>query len=96
MAETVTINIYRADELPQQIHGAVTGDGNRYTILLNAGDTPARQYAAFLHEITHIYNGDLTTGQNVGEIETRTRRQLLQALELLTQEEQEKPQAQEK
>ena len=96
MAETMTITIHRA-ELPPTIHGAVTTEnGSRYTIILNAGDEPARQLAAFLHEMTHIYNGDLiTAGGNAGEIEARTHRQILQALELLTQEKQEEQQAQE-
>ena len=86
MAETMTITIHRA-ELPPTIHGAVTTEnGNRYTIILNAGDEPARQLAAFLHEMTHIYNGDLTAGGDVGEIEARTQRQLLEALEIIKTE----------
>lgn len=86
MAETITITLHRADDLPPTIHGIVTGTDGSYTIILNGNDTPARQYAAFLHEVTHIYNGDLTAGQNAGEIEARTHRQLLEALELIKQE----------
>ena len=93
MAETMTITIHRA-ELPPTIHGAVTTEnGSRYTIILNAGDEPARQLAAFLHEMTHIYNGDLIkTGENVGEIENRTHKQLLEALELLKQQDEQEEQ----
>lgn len=83
---TITIDLHRANDLPPAIHGAVTQDGDRYEIILNANDTPARQYAAFLHEVTHIYCGDLEAGGNVEAIESRTHRQLLEALEILKQE----------
>ncbi len=87
MAETITITLRRADGMPSAAHGLVmTGTTDHYTILLNAGDSPARQLAAFLHEMTHIYNGDLTGGQDVQEIEARTHRQLLEALEIIRQE----------
>lgn len=86
MAETMTITIHRADNMPDAIHGAVAGAGGRYMIILNSNDTPARQLAAFLHETAHIYNGDLMTGQDAGDIENRTHKQLLDALELLKQE----------
>lgn len=86
MAETITITLRRADDLPPAIHGIVTGTDGSYTIILNGNDTPARQYAAFLHEVTHIYNGDIMTGQDVAEIEARTHRQLLEALDLIKQE----------
>ena len=46
--ETITITITRRGDLPQDIHGAVSREGDRYTILLNTGDTPARQLAAFV------------------------------------------------
>ena len=86
MAETITIDLHRADSLPPQLHGAVAKDGSRYMIILNGSDTPARQLAAFLHEMTHIYNGDLLTGQDAGDIENRAHKQLLEALEILKQE----------
>lgn len=87
MAETITITLHRADDLPPTIHGTVTGTGGRYMIILNGNDTPARQLAAFLEEMTHIYNGDLEAAGSVGEIENRTKRQLMEALEILKQEE---------
>lgn len=80
---TITINIYRTSEAPATVGGMVTRQGDGYTIILNANKSDAEQLAAFLHEMTHIYNGDLTAGGNVGEIETRTRRQLLEALEII-------------
>ena len=81
------ITINRLNGVPQGIHGSVLFDGKQYTIILNAEESPAQQYAAFLHEMTHIYNGDLIkTGGNVGEIETRTRRQLLETLEIIREE----------
>lgn len=90
MAREITIKLHRLEGMPEGIHGAVIGlDDNRYTIILNANDTPARQFAAYLHEMTHIYNGDLEAGGNVQEIEARTHRELLKALELLKQEEEE-------
>lgn len=71
---TITINIYRTSEAPATVGGMVTKQGAGYTIILNANKSDAEQLATFLHEMTHIYNGDLTTGGNVGEIETRTQR----------------------
>ena len=52
-------------------------------------EDPDQQLATFLHEMTHIYNGDLEAKGNVQEIEARTHRKLLEALELLKQEEEE-------
>lgn len=89
--DTLTITVHRADDLPPNVHGTVTDSGGRYTILLNAGDAPARQLAAFLEEMTHIYNGDLTHGQDAGEIEARTKRQLMEALEIIKAESQKRP-----
>lgn len=80
---TITINIYRTSEAPATVGGMVTKQGAGYTIILNANKSDAEQLAAFLHEMTHIYNGDLTAGGDVGEIEARTQRQLLEALEII-------------
>ena len=89
MAREITIKLHRLEGMPEGIHGTVMGSDGQYMIILNAGDEPARQLAAFLHEMTHIYNGDLEAGGNVQEIEARTHRELLKALELLKQEEEE-------
>ena len=86
MSRNITITTHKLEGVPESIHGSVMGSGGRYTIILNAEDPPAQQLATFLHEMTHIYNGDLETGESVQEIETRTHRQLLQALDLLRQE----------
>lgn len=86
MSRNITITIHKREGLPADVHGAVTGSAGQYTILINAEDEPAQQLVAFLEEMTHIYNGDLETGENVQEIEARTRRQLLDALDLLRQE----------
>ena len=86
MTREATITLRRSAELPPTIHGAVMGSGGRYTILLNSNDTPARQFAAFLHEVTHLYNGDLEAGGDVQEIETRAHRQLLEALESIKED----------
>lgn len=50
------------------------------------GGIRARQFAAYLHEVTHLYNGDLEAGGDVQEIETRTHRQLLEALESIKED----------
>lgn len=89
MAREITIKLHRLEGMPEGIHGTVMGSDGRYTIILNANDTPARQFAAYLHEMTHIYDGDLEAGGNVQEIEARTHRELLKSLELLKQEEEE-------
>lgn len=80
MAETIKIELYR-DKLPPTIHGAVTRSGEDFLIVLNEGDDHAQQLAAFLHEMTHIFNRDLDSGAgSVLEIEKRTREQLREAL----------------
>lgn len=86
MSRNITITIHKLEGVPEGIHGSVLGSGGRYTIILNAEDTPTQQLATFLHEMTHIYNEDAERGGNVQEIETRTRQQLLEALALLRQE----------
>ena len=80
--DSMTIRIHR-EKLPQSVHGAVTQDGTCYTIILNADSTPAQQLAAFLHEMTHIYNNNLAEGGDAKEVEEQTHRQLLEALEEL-------------
>lgn len=61
-----------------------------YKIALNEDDTEVQNLAAFLHEMTHIFNHDFDReGESVDRIEKRTRRLLRQALELLQREEQE-------
>lgn len=90
MGDKFTICIERPADMPPGVHGAVAATGTGYIILLNPADTPARQLAAFLHEMTHLYNQDLTSGRSVGEIEARTRRQLQEALETIRQEEEPK------
>ena len=61
MEGKITFTVNRLNGVPQGIHGSVLFDGKQYTIILNADETPMQQYAAFLHEMTHIYNGDLIT-----------------------------------
>lgn len=89
MAREITIKLHRLEEMPEGIHGTVMGSDGQYMIVLNAEEDPDQQLATFLHEMTHIYNGDLEAGGNVQEIEARTHRELLKALELLKQEEEE-------
>ena len=88
-AREITIKLRKLEGMPEGIHGTVMGSGGRYMIVLNAEENPDQQLATFLHEMTHIYNEDTETGGNVHEIETRTHRQLLKALDLLKQEEKE-------
>ena len=85
MGEKIIINMYR-EELPAGVHGALAETGGGYIVLLNTNDPPARQLAAFLHEMTHIYNGDTRSPQDAGEIEDRTHRQLLEALDMIREE----------
>lgn len=89
MAREITIKLHRLEGMPEGIHGSVMGSEGRYMIVLNAEEDPDQQLATFLHEMTHIYNGDLEAGGNIQEIEAQTHRELLKALELLKQEEEE-------
>ena len=93
MEGKITFTVHRLNGVPQGIHGSVLFDGKQYTIILNAEESPAQQYATFLHEMAHIYNGDLIkSGGNAGEIENRTHKQLLEALELLKQQDEQEEQ----
>ncbi len=51
MTQEAAITLRRSAELPPTIHGAVIGSGGRYTIPLNANDTPARQLLEALESI---------------------------------------------
>lgn len=62
MSRNITITIHKLEGVPEGIHGSVLGSGGRYTIILNAEDTPTQQLATFLHEMTHIYNEDAERG----------------------------------
>lgn len=87
--ETFTIDLYLMEGLPDEINGVIMPghQPQRYKIGLNADASETQKLATFLHEVTHIYNHDYDTDDDVSEIEKRTRRQLLEALELLEQEE---------
>lgn len=55
---TVKLQLITAP-LPPGIHGAsATGDGQRFTVLINEDDDPERQEQAFLHEMPHIWRRD--------------------------------------
>ena len=64
--------------LPSEIHGASgTGDGQRFTVLINEADDPERQAQAFLHEMLHIWNRDHgKTGADLPELEQATHAEL--------------------
>lgn len=86
--ESFTIDLYLLEGLPDTIHG-VTMPGHKptqYKIGLNADASETQKLATFLHEMTHIYNHDHESHDHVNEIESRTQRQLLEALELLKRE----------
>ena len=86
--ETFTVDLYLLEGMPDGIHGVVMPEKKpqRYKIGLKADADETQRLATFLHEMVHIYNHDMDRGGDVSEIEWRTRRQLLEALELLKQE----------
>lgn len=66
------ITIYMdAQDLPADVHGAITKDDTgTYYVLLNTNDSSDRRQQAFLHEMLHIYRGDLNKdGADVSELE---------------------------
>ena len=90
--ESFTIELYLLSGMSKDIHGLAmqTKDPHKYKIGLNASMTDTQKLAAFLHEMTHIYNHDHDSGDHVNTIEVRVRQQLMDALELLKQEESER------
>lgn len=63
---------------------------DEYIVAIDNTMNHTERLASFLHEMTHIYNGDLDTeGGDVNEIESRTNRQLLEALRCLQERERE-------
>ena len=56
--------------LPPRAHGGTATDGAAYYVVINENDTPARQREAFLHEMAHIWDGDLTrSGESADQLE---------------------------
>lgn len=55
--------------LPENVHGAAGTDGVNYYILINKNDTAERQEEAFIHEMLHIWRGDLDREGNADQLE---------------------------
>lgn len=62
--------IIETQPLPKSAHGIAGTDGEAYYVVINSNDTPARQREAFLHEMAHIWDGDLDrTDGDAGRLE---------------------------
>ena len=85
--DSITIKLYTMCGIDQSIKGLCAQGKNpdKYSIFINDDMTQTWKLATFLHEMTHVYNHDFEGG-SVQEIESRTHRQLIDALELLKQE----------
>lgn len=67
--------IFEKQPLPITSHGIAGTDGEAYYVLINSNDTPERQREAFIHEMLHIWDGDLDrTGESVSELEKKKHR----------------------
>lgn len=74
----VRISVF-IEELPQSIHGMVSPmdiNNESYIIVLNTADNEEEQRKAFLHEMSHIWNRDFESREDVSQIEARTHRQM--------------------
>lgn len=57
------INVGYLENAPAGFHGMlVKNDDGSFTILLDPNDTQERRLAAYLHELSHIQNGDFAAG----------------------------------
>ena len=64
--------IIEKQPLPASAHGIAGTDGEAYYVLINSNDTPERQREAFIHEMQHIWDGDLDrTGESASELEKK-------------------------
>ena len=77
---------YDLQKLPASVHGITSEDKGKYYMLINAGETPDEQAAAFIHEMLHIWNKDFESGDSLQEIEARTHEQAKRILSLLAEE----------
>ena len=83
---TFTIRLFSFNGV-DSINGVLKEDKESgYTIAINRDKSKEIQFAAFLHEMAHIYNGDFEKVGNVQEIESKTHAMLLQALHYLESE----------
>ena len=83
------INLYFVEEMDNDIYGFTIGanaHNDCYDVFLNSDIPGPRQLAAFLHEVTHIYNRDFDkTDETADQIEARTMDELHQALDIMLQ-----------
>lgn len=80
------IEIYYDLQTLPAVHGITSKDKNKYFMLINAGESPDEQAAAFIHEMLHIWNRDFESKDSLQEIEARTREQAKRILSLLAEE----------
>ena len=55
--------------LPENVHGAAGADGTNYYVLINKNDTAERQEETLIHEMLHIWRGDLDREGNADQLE---------------------------
>ena len=62
--------IIKKADLPKSAHGAAATDDQNYYIVINENDTAAKQEETLIHEVLHIWRGDLDRkGENAGQLD---------------------------
>lgn len=68
------------EALPEDIHAFTVKREGGYHVVLNDRSTRDRQLSALLHEVCHIFRGDLESSGPVGQIERECVQDLQRAL----------------
>lgn len=80
-------------QLPETVPGMsreqLTGEGcEKYVVAINEDLCDLERAAAFIHEMLHIYHNDFQDARPVAEVEKERRKELIQLLRLLIEEDQ--------
>ena len=90
MERDISIKLVTVNDYPDFFHGATLMHSieptEKYTVVLNDDKDELYKTATFLHEMLHVFHGDNISTEDVEEIESKRRAELLQVLRILTEE----------
>ena len=82
----MNVTIKTTNELDNSIKGMTAPFRDGYVVFLNGNAPRSEQLVSLLHEICHIWRGDMGHDANVGELETSCHDDLVTAAQIILAE----------
>lgn len=79
--------VIEKERLPESVHGLTCKHNEDYHVIINEESDANRQLVSLIHEVCHIWRGDLESESSAEEIERSCRESMLRvALQILEEE----------